>query len=435
MVAGSARTRLLLRNIATAFGGRTINILCAFFAIPLAVHALGQSGYGILAVVISLSTSFSYADFGLGVALVTELASAEAKGDRASAQRAVSQAWFFLFGCGALVTAVGTSLFAFGVVTHLLPVMPAASVTRVWFILLLSTALGIPFALVPRIFFALQMGIAGQAWATANRIAVLVGALLAARYSSEIETFVVVFVLLPSLISGLETLCFFIYIRPDLRPRVNTFSLDRLSARIVTGLNFTALQLLNFAEYGIDTILISQFYDAKTVAQYDLLSRLFGYIIALVGMGMWPLWPAIATAASQHDQPWIVAARRIGYLLVTISSLGIGIVFWFNAETFVRLWTGVQITLPGIEAIKFALVIFVTLNNAISFQQVFLSAFKDMGRQSIVAAIVIVCVLPLKYILLANGILYGAVAAAVIAYFPKLIYFDAIVRRHLKSRA
>src|SRR5260370_14367822 len=88
---GSARTRILLWNMAAAFSGRAINLLSTLIAIPLAVASLGQEQYGALAVVISLTTFFAYADFGLGFAIVNDLAEAEGRGDHEDARRAVSQ--------------------------------------------------------------------------------------------------------------------------------------------------------------------------------------------------------------------------------------------------------------------------------------------------------------------------------------------------------
>lgn len=174
-----------------------------------------------------------------------------------------------------------------------------------WYILVGSSALGIPFAIAQRIFFALQLGAAAQAWATAARIAGLVGALFAAYFSPNLSTFVAVFVLLPNLIGGLSVLYLFFFVRPDLAPRIAALSSAKLGGRMLTGLSFTLLNLLNFAEGGIDIILIAQLYEPQTVAQFELLTRVFNYVTAIVGMGMWPLWPAISNAIAQRDRRWI----------------------------------------------------------------------------------------------------------------------------------
>lgn len=425
------RTRVVLRNIGAAFSGRAINIVSTLLAIPLAVRTLGEAQYGTLAVIVSLTNFFAYADFGLGNAIVTELAQTEANGDHAAARRLISQVWFFLIGCAAALLTLGSVVYATGVTPRLLPAVPADLAGHVWFVLLGSSALGIPLAIAQRIFFALQMGAAGQIWATAGRIAVLAGAVAAANASPRLDTFVATFVLLPNVVAGASTLYLFVRLRPDLSPSIAALSFDRLPRRIASGFNFTVFQLVNFAEFGVDAILISHFYDPQAVAQYDLLSRLFGYILSLTGMAMWPLWPAVSGAVAQRDYRWIIAARRAGYALVTMISLCSASLLWSESELIVRLWTGVRLTLPHIALLKFAFALFVTLNSIISFQQVFLIAFNDMKAQIVVAAAIVVALLPLKCVILDYGSLYGMVLAAVVMYIVKLSYFDNIVRRHI----
>ncbi len=428
---GSPRTRVVLRNIAAAFSGRAINIISTFLAIPLAVRTLGQAQYGTLAVIISLTTFFAFADFGLGTALVTELAHMEASGDRVAARRLISQVWFFLIGCAAAVVALGSFAYFNGLTFRLLPGVPADLAGNVWFVLLGSSALGIPFAIAQRIFFALQMGASGQIWATAGRVSVLVGTVTAACAVPRLDIFVAAFTLLPNVVAGASTFYLFFRLRPDLRPGIAALSFERLRPRMAIGFNFTLLQLVGFAESGGDTILISQFYNSQTVAQYDLLSRLFVYVPAVVGIGMWPLWPAISAAVGQRDYGWIVAARRTGYALVTLISICSALLLWLESETIVRLWTGVRLTLAHMALLKLAFALYVIVNNVVGLQQVFLNAFNDVRVQSVFAIMIVALLLPLKYIILDYGLLFGVVGATVAVFIPKFLYFDRVVRRHI----
>jgi O-antigen/teichoic acid export membrane protein len=334
-----------------------------------------------------------------------------------------------------LLTIVGIGLYLLGAAQYLLPSVPFETARNVWFVLLISSAVGIPIAIAQRIFFALQMGTAGQIWATAGRASVVIGAFAAGHAAPNLEAFVLAFVLLPNVVAAASLMYLFIRLRPDLRPSVSGLSLERLGPRVSTGLNFTLNHLVNFAEFGGDTILISQFYGPQTVAQYDLLSRLFGYVIALVGLGMWPIWPAISTAVAQHDYGWVLTARRTGYWFVTVVSSCAALFLWFGSDTVIRLWTGVHIGLPETTVLYSALAIFVILYNLINFQQVFLIAFNDITRQSVVSMASISVTLPLKYVLLSNGVFAGVVIAAFGMFVVKLVYYDSVVRRHIQSFA
>lgn len=430
---GPTRTGVVFRNIIAAFWGRIVNVLCTLVSVPLAIGALGQEQYGIFAVILSVTTFFGYADFGLGVAVVTELTQAEACGDFEAAQRAVSQVWFFLIGCAVTVAILGGASVSGGLVDRFFPAASGGSLSDAWIILIGASALGIPLGIGQRIFFALQLGATAQAWATAGRISALVGALFAACFWPSVAAFVVGTVLVPNLVAGASVMHLFFRLRPDLRPSLSTLSTEKLGGRVLMGLNFTILHLLNFAESGADTILIAQFYNSRTVAQFDLLTRLFGYVLAIIGMGMWPLWPAISSAVAQGDLKWIWKVRSIGWKLVSAMSLGLATFFAVWSEPLVRLWTGVELTLPESNTLVLSLVCFVTVSNAMSFQQIFLTAFNDISRQTVVAIIIICIIFPLKWILLKNGILYGIIIASSISYLARYIYYEFIVHRHLSN--
>ena len=98
-MARSQRTRTLAQNIAAAFSGRAINLASTVITVPLTIHALGPEQMRSIAIVLSLTTFFAYADFGLGLAIVNEVAAAEAKRDHNSVRRAIRRLGRF---CGRL---------------------------------------------------------------------------------------------------------------------------------------------------------------------------------------------------------------------------------------------------------------------------------------------------------------------------------------------
>lgn len=427
----STRSRVVFQNILMTFLGRVVNVVSTLLSVPLAIRALGQEQYGLFAAILSITSFFAYADFGLAYALVTELTQAEARGDHLAARRAVTQVWFFLIGCAIVVAILGAAAVSFGLVDHFFPSAPRGSVKDAWIVLIAASALGIPLAISQRIFFALQMGATAQAWATTGRLGGLVGAFLAACFWPTIAAFVAAVTLLPNLIAGASVVYLFFRLRPDLRPSLAGPSTEKLHDRVLTGLNFTILHLLNFAEVGVDTILIAQFFSPQTVAQFDLLTRLFGYVCAIIGLGLWPLWPAISSAVAQGDLKWIRTVRTKGLALVCVLSFGLAGLFLFSSNLLISLWTGVQLTLPDTTTLSISLVFFVTFSCIMSFMQMFMNAFNFISRQSAFALVVIIVIIPTKWILLKNGFLSGVILASTFTYFWRAVYFNTIVRRHI----
>ena len=200
----SERTRLLLSNIILALGGRILNVASNLVMIPICLNALGTEQYGLLAVVMSLNAFFSFADFGLGSALVNDVAAARARGDNLAVQTAISQTWYFLAAVATLCLIAGWIAYASGVATTLLPQVPPSQVPFISVMLFIGASLGIPFAIAQRIYSALQKGALAQGWAALGRLMALAGAITAYYAAPSLEAFVFVLVVVPTLVAGLE---------------------------------------------------------------------------------------------------------------------------------------------------------------------------------------------------------------------------------------
>ena len=106
------RLRRLFRNIFGSAAARFINLLIALALVPLTINSLTPTDYAFLSIAISLSALSSYADLGIGLAIVNTLArESNAKTPRRS-QRAISVVWFTLLivAFGALAITGGAAL-------------------------------------------------------------------------------------------------------------------------------------------------------------------------------------------------------------------------------------------------------------------------------------------------------------------------------------
>jgi O-antigen/teichoic acid export membrane protein len=63
----------LIKNITSSFVIRFGNLLAMAVMIPIAVNGLDNTNYSTFAVLISLSLAFTYADFGIGSAVVNSI--------------------------------------------------------------------------------------------------------------------------------------------------------------------------------------------------------------------------------------------------------------------------------------------------------------------------------------------------------------------------
>jgi O-antigen/teichoic acid export membrane protein len=120
------------------------------------------------------------------------------------------------------------------------------------------------------------------------------------------------------------------------------------------GLSFLLLQLVPFAEVGIDNALIATRYAPAIVSAYDVYYRLFAYIPAIMSLVLFPLWPAIAKALAEGDFVWVRKAKTKAYLLVGVISVAFSVLLMVSHEWAVERWTGRPLPLDPLTVMAFA---------------------------------------------------------------------------------
>lgn len=404
-------TRVLLINVFAAFAGRGINLASTLIAVPLAVHSLGVERYGLLAVILSLTSFFGYADFGLGSALVTDLAAAEANGDREAARRAVTQVWVLLWVGAIFVIAIGALAARDEILLHFLPGADRGEALRVWGLLVGFSALGLPFVIPGRIYFALQLGAAAQIWGTGSRIAVVVGSFVAAQWAPRLEVFVFVIVGLPVLLSAIMTVHIFFWSHRHLCPVWKDVDLREMPRRFQIGLQFALLHVCAFCELGLDPLLVGTFFSAGVVAQLDLTTRLYNYIPALIQMGTVPLWPAIVKARGSGNHNWATRVIAVSHAVAPVVAVsGSAILHAFLVEAL-GFWIGSEAHVDSrISAWAAAACV---LQSVVIMQLYLLNGLGLIKYSANIALVTIAIMLPAKLLLLQYWGPAGTLAAFV----------------------
>ena len=422
----SLRTRVVLFNVIFAFFGRSVNLISTVILVPILVHALGYSRYGVLAIVISLNNFLAYSDFGLGQTIVNELSSSGLRDKPELARAIISQVWFFLLTIAFVVIITGLICVPLGMPSGLLPTLPMDDATITWEILIIASAFGIPFALAQRVFFSLQLGVHAQVWNTISRVSVVAGSALAAAFAPRITIFVLVVAGIPTIIAGLSCFHVFFSVCPELRPSIRCVSSIGLRKRISIGLQFMILQLSNLAEVGLDPFLIGFFYKTEVVANYDIVTRMFNYVPALISIGIVPLWPALKAADTDGDARWTKQIKSVFTFGVAIVSIITAISIAFNANAIAYLWTRTNIDADSVFLSLLAL-------NTIIFsfyywQMIQLNASGKIAVQARVGAAYSVVLLIAKLMFLPFGttnFLIPVVALGAI----RLIFLNSIIQR------
>lgn len=341
----------LLINVAGAFAARGINLVTAFLTVPLAVAGLGAHDYGIFAVILSAATFVTYADFGMGLAMVNPITAAEARGDHAETRRLIAATWSLLLVIATAVLVLGVA--AVGGLAYAGSIGTDNMVA--WLVFVAGVAVGLPAAITQRVLFALQRNYEANLWMSAAKVASLGGVYVAYHLHAGLASYVFAMLCIPALFGWINTAWLFRFSRPDLAPSVQV-SAAAARRLMPEGLRYTVLQMGPYLEIGFDIVLIGAVLGPAVTTSYDLITRAFNYVPALAMVGVMPLWPAIAGALAGGDKAWAEKIKRLSAIVLLVVTAIPALILAIYHREALWLWTGHEVTFPLFVALPLAFV-------------------------------------------------------------------------------
>jgi O-antigen/teichoic acid export membrane protein len=428
------RHRRVALTAAAAAMAKVLSVGSALISVPLTLHYLGAERFGMWMTISSFIAMLAFADFGIANGVLSMVADAHGRDDHAGIRRAVASGFFLLMGIGVAVL----SLFAV-----VYPVVPWAAVFNVTSapaaaeagpalsVFVLCFALNIPLALVPRVQMGLQQGFVASLWQCVGSICGLAGVLWAVHVQAALPWLVLALAGAPLLAAVLNSLYFFLRIRPDLLPRWPSVSRQTCQKVASSGAVFFVLQLVVAVAYTSDSVVIAQILGAPAVAAYAVPEKLFSLVSLSLAMVLAPLWPAYGEAIARGDSNWVrkTLKRSMVMALTVATVLGLALVF-FGPE-LIRLWVPDAVT-PSLPLLL-AFAIWKVIEAGGGALAMFLNGVRVIRMQvwcAIPTALLAIC---LKIALVPQLGAAGAIWASVVAYLlcttlPIMIRLPALLR-------
>jgi O-antigen/teichoic acid export membrane protein len=339
--------RIALTTLAT-FAAKGFALLASLITVPLTLNYLGTERYGLWMTISSVIAMLGFADLGLGNGLISALAEADGKNDRAAARRYVSSSLMMLAFVAALI------LLAFAVVYPLIPwaqVFNVASPRAAHEVgptvigLVVCFALGLPLLLIQRVQSGYQEGFASGLWQSAGSLLSLGCVLLAIRAQAGLAWLALALTGAPLLVAGLNWIVYAGWQRPEIFPRWSDVQSGIARRLAATGSVFLWLQALTLIGTTSDSLIIAHTYGAHEVSVYAVVQRLFS-ITLIVQLLVAPLWPAFGEAMAREDYAWIRRTlNRSLKLCVGVTTLAVlPMIFW--GRQIIPLWTGQDLKPP-----------------------------------------------------------------------------------------
>lgn len=392
LATSKVRNRRITLAAATSAGSKGSTFLLQIVAMPFAVRALGPELFGVYAVVLSLFTVVSFADFGIGPGVVRSIAAAHAAGLVDEESRITSTAWFAILGllcalCGLVVA-----------MAYLLPASRLlgadfAQYEEVFRDALLIGVVLLAMQILASVFARVQTGyqemhvvnLFGAAGNFLGTVAVLV---LAAGKWVGVRSLIVA-VLGSAAVAGMANALFVLRRRPYLVPNWRIVSRRGIRSFAYDSLGFALITIIApFLQREVCKLVLGRVSGPASLGTLALLIQIVLFLFGLMSMFTGPLLPAFSDAVRRRDLAWIRWASKRAIILAFVVGVVGFLVCGLAADWLLRAWVGEGFVLSRADCWFFGCVAFgVVWSNVFYIQISALGGVWSAARVMLVEAV------------------------------------------------
>lgn len=324
----SGRTRTVLLGGASSFFARSVAILTLIVTVPLASRMLDPSLFGLWSVVAGFGMILTFADAGIGAAVISESAAGYARRDNAAIAATAAN------GLAAMLL-ISLVFLAASVVLLVVvdwPAMLGASdgvaseqaLPAVACFALLFT-LQLPLGLAASIQLGMQKAAVSNLITMGGNLASFAGAVAALLSGASVPVIICATMLPKSLASVGNNIVLFGYHMKQLRPSLSMLRADRIKQQFQLGFQFLLLTLGASALIRFDSLIVANANGIVAGGVFAALDRLFAMTTIVSNSLQTSLWPAYKEALITRQLRWV---NRAFFWATLISAL---IVVLFSA--------------------------------------------------------------------------------------------------------
>jgi O-antigen/teichoic acid export membrane protein len=418
-----------------AFSAKAVGVATMLVSVPLALNYLGADSYGLWLTLSSFALMLGFADLGIGNGVLNAVSGAHGRDDRRSARAAVSSGFFMLCAVGGALLAIFAVIYPFVPWERVYNVTSADAVndagpTTIVFVIV--WALSIPVGLVERVQLGYQRGYVNYAWQAAGSVFALAGLILAIEANAGTPWLVLALAGGPLLAGLLNGVVEFGWVRPWLRPAWSHAARPVVRRLISVGLMFFILQATMVTTYFSDNLIVAQVLGSAAVPQYAVPAKLFGFIVTVISMLVWSLWPAYGEAMTRGDFAWVRRTVVRTLVLTLVLTTGPALLLVLVGRPLIQLWVGDSVE-PSLWLLA-GLAAWAVVSGVGGAVAIFLNGAGILRFQVVCGILMFAAALPLKIVFARTWGVAGVPWAAVLAYgafvgIPMAVYVPRLLRR------
>lgn len=331
--------RTVGRNIISNWAGFFVHALVTLFLTPYVLHQLGDTRYGVWALVISITGYYGILDLGLRSGLTQYITRYLAKEDYDQLNRAASSGFFVLAGCGALIAFASVIIAFFS--SALFNLEPDVVDEVAWCIIIIAGGAAVQFIFFP---FA-AVFTATQRYDLANAIGITTRLLTAlVIYLCLQSGYGLVALSLATAGSNIFDYLLRWQIAKRILPQLHISSqlVNRKSCREVFSYGFWAFlgQSSNQIADSSVVVIIGVLMPAAAIGRYALAATIVVFYRNFLGPTARVFFPITTSMDARNDEAALKRVYLTGTRLLLLLSILIGFEGFFFADEFFALWIG-----------------------------------------------------------------------------------------------
>jgi O-antigen/teichoic acid export membrane protein len=345
---GHERSINIKKNILGSFLIRVIAILIGFVQLPLTLHYLDPTNYGIWLTLSSLLAWFSFLDIGLGHGLRNKFAEAVAKNDAASAKSYISTTYAII----AIIAAIAYGVFLvinqflnWSVILNAPPEMQG-ELSLIAFYFFTGFCLSFFIKLISTILVADQKPALNELLSLIMSLLTLAAVIfLKETTEGSLLKIVIAFSFIPIAVKIIASIYLFSKNYKEYRPSFKFVNFKYARDLTSLGIKFFIIQISGVIMYSTDNMIITQILGPSHVVPYNIAYKYFGIATMIFMIIATPFWSGFTQAYNVNDMGWI---RNTVKKLNNLSKFFIaGVVIMVAISTTVyKLWVGDIIEVP-----------------------------------------------------------------------------------------
>lgn len=434
---GNKRSIEAKKNVIGSFLVKVISIAISIIMVPITIHYINPTQYGIWLTMSSMVAWISFFDIGFTHGLRNRFAEAKAKGDILLARTYVSTAYYYI---GIIFIAIWILLlYANQYIDwgRLLNIdeRTAQEVSLLAYIIVSYFCFQFIFKIISTVLIADQKPAKAVMVDLIGQFFSLIVIFLLAKFTKGSLTYLVLALgIAPTLVIVVANIYFFNTKYKAYSPSIK-FVKKKYAKDIMTlGLKFFVLQIAAIVQYQTILFLIAHYFDPLQVTSYNIAYKYFGILQMGFMILITPLWSGVTDAYNSGDIAWIRNAVK-KYLYILIPFIFLGILMLLLANPIYDLWLGENVVIvPFSISLLCCIFISITL-----FATIFVFVINGIGALQVqfyssiitsVGFVVLALVLIKRYHFGVESILISSIVSNIFGFIIAPIqYYYIIVKR------